>query len=135
MARILEAAGLARESIVIDPGFGFGKTLAHNLSLLRHLDAFVDTGYPVLAGMSRKSMIGAMLDTPVDDVPPGGRAHAAGRGDPARTRRAADAGCLAHLCGGAGGGIATFAQFSSGISWGANISERTAYAAKSAKRR
>lgn len=66
-ARVLEAAGLAKELIVIDPGFGFGKTLAHNLSLLRHLDILVETGYPVLAGMSRKSMIGALLDTPVDD--------------------------------------------------------------------
>ncbi|MDH4234958.1 MAG: dihydropteroate synthase [Gallionella sp.] len=55
-----EAAGIARERIVIDPGFGFGKTLAHNLDLLRHLDNLSDLGVPVLAGLSRKSMLGAL---------------------------------------------------------------------------
>ncbi len=62
-----ERAGIARHRIIIDPGFGFGKTLAHNLRLLRHLDRFCDTGLPVLAGLSRKSMIGAVLDLPVDE--------------------------------------------------------------------
>lgn len=57
-----EQAGIARNQIIIDPGFGFGKTLQHNLSLLRHLDEFVTTGLPVLAGISRKSMLGAILD-------------------------------------------------------------------------
>jgi dihydropteroate synthase len=52
-----EAAGIARDRIVIDPGFGFGKTLAHNLALLRHLGRFAEAGLPVLAGMSRKSML------------------------------------------------------------------------------
>ncbi|MDP2826321.1 MAG: dihydropteroate synthase, partial [Sulfuritalea sp.] len=52
-----EAAGIARNRIVIDPGFGFGKTLAHNLALLRHLDRFAGLGVPVLAGISRKSML------------------------------------------------------------------------------
>lgn len=66
-AAAAEAAGVSRDNIYIDPGFGFGKTLAHNLALLGHLDAFASTGYPVLVGMSRKSMIGALLDTPVDD--------------------------------------------------------------------
>lgn len=66
-ATALEDAGLPRERIIIDPGFGFGKTLEHNLAMLRNLSDFAETGYPVLAGMSRKSMIGAMLDTPVDD--------------------------------------------------------------------
>jgi dihydropteroate synthase len=54
------AAGLPRESLIIDPGFGFGKTLEHNLALLRHLDALVATGLPVLVGLSRKSMIGQL---------------------------------------------------------------------------
>ncbi len=56
-----EAAGIPRERILIDPGFGFGKTLEHNLALMRRLDAFVETGLPVLVGVSRKSMIGALL--------------------------------------------------------------------------
>lgn len=54
-----EAAGIARERIVADPGFGFGKTLEHNLALLRGLDRLVP-GIPLLAGLSRKSMIGAL---------------------------------------------------------------------------
>ena len=53
----VEAAGIVRERIVIDPGFGFGKTLKHNLKLLRCLDQFTDMGMPVLAGLSRKSML------------------------------------------------------------------------------
>lgn len=60
------ASGISRERIVIDPGFGFGKSLAHNLSLLKHLQQFATLEVPILAGMSRKSMIGAVLDTPVD---------------------------------------------------------------------
>jgi len=59
-ARSCEAAGIARDRIVIDPGFGFGKTVAHNLALLRSLGAFKATGYPVLAGISRKSMLGGI---------------------------------------------------------------------------
>jgi dihydropteroate synthase len=62
-----EAAGIARQRIVIDPGFGFGKTLGHNLALLRHLDRFVATGLPVLAGMSRKSMLGLITGKPVGE--------------------------------------------------------------------
>ena len=57
-ARCCGAAGIARDRIVIDPGFGFGKTVAHNLALLRSLGVFKTTGYPVLAGLSRKSMLG-----------------------------------------------------------------------------
>jgi len=57
-----EAAGLSRDQLLLDPGFGFGKTLAHNLSLLKHLSRFADTGMPLLVGISRKSMIGALLD-------------------------------------------------------------------------
>lgn len=59
-------AGIPRDYVVIDPGFGFGKTLAHNLSLLGRLDTLVQTGYPVLVGLSRKSMLGAILDRPAD---------------------------------------------------------------------
>jgi dihydropteroate synthase len=62
-----ERAGLDAGRLLIDPGFGFGKTLAHNLTLLANLDVLVDTGIPVLAGLSRKSMIAKMLDRPVDD--------------------------------------------------------------------
>jgi dihydropteroate synthase len=55
-----EAAGIQRKRIVIDPGFGFGKTLAHNLTLLRELKKLTELGVPVLAGLSRKSMLGAL---------------------------------------------------------------------------
>ena len=60
-ARACEAAGIARERIVLDPGFGFGKTVAHNLALLRALPELAALGYPVLAGLSRKSTIGALI--------------------------------------------------------------------------
>jgi dihydropteroate synthase len=55
-----QAAGIQRERIVIDPGFGFGKSLAHNLVLLRELNKLTVHGVPVLAGLSRKSMLGAL---------------------------------------------------------------------------
>ncbi len=55
--------GIARERIVIDPGFGFAKDLADNLTLLRHLDALGELGLPILAGLSRKAMIGAITGT------------------------------------------------------------------------
>ncbi len=58
-------AGIPRERLVVDPGFGFGKTLAHNYTLLRELYRFTELGLPVMAGMSRKSMIGDLLDIPV----------------------------------------------------------------------
>ena len=54
-------AGMASDQIILDPGFGFGKTLAHNLSLFNAIDQFVETGHPVLVGVSRKAMIGQML--------------------------------------------------------------------------
>lgn len=57
---VAEAAGIARDRIVIDPGFGFGKTLEHNLDLLRELGRLRELGVPVLAGLSRKSMLGAI---------------------------------------------------------------------------
>ncbi len=59
-----KAAGIARGKILLDPGFGFGKALPHNLQLLARLDELSDCGYPVLVGMSRKSMLGAVLGTP-----------------------------------------------------------------------
>ncbi len=60
-----EAQGIARQKLVIDPGFGFGKTLEHNLSLLKHLGELRQLGLPILVGMSRKSMIGALTGRPV----------------------------------------------------------------------
>ena len=60
------AAGIPAEWVVVDPGFGFGKTLEHNLQLMKAVERFDDLG-PVLVGVSRKSMIGAILDdAPVD---------------------------------------------------------------------
>ena len=58
--RICEASGILRERLLIDPGFGFGKTLQHNLELLKHLDRLQVLGIPVLAGLSRKSMLGQL---------------------------------------------------------------------------
>jgi dihydropteroate synthase len=65
-ARACIDAGIAAARIVVDPGFGFGKSLAHNLDLLRHLGDLAALGFPVLAGVSRKSMIGAMTGRDVD---------------------------------------------------------------------
>lgn len=61
------AAGIAAERIVIDPGFGFGKTLEHNLELLRHLREFDALGVPLLAGWSRKSSLGKITGKPTAD--------------------------------------------------------------------
>jgi len=60
-ARAAQAAGVPRERIVLDPGFGFGKNLEHNLTLLRRLPEIAALGYPLLVGLSRKSMIGTLL--------------------------------------------------------------------------
>jgi dihydropteroate synthase len=60
-------AGIAHERIIIDPGFGFGKTVEHNLELLRRLPEIVALGYPVLAGLSRKSTIGALTGRDVGE--------------------------------------------------------------------
>ena len=65
-----EAAGISRDKIVIDPGFGFGKSLQHNLALFHALERFVATGLPVLVGVSRKSMIGQVLDIPAKERMP-----------------------------------------------------------------
>ena len=61
------AAGIASDRLLLDPGFGFGKTLNHNLELLRRLDELSLEGRPVLAGISRKSMLGALTARPVED--------------------------------------------------------------------
>lgn len=58
------AAGIDKQQIILDPGFGFGKNLSHNYQLLAHLDQFHDFGLPLLAGLSRKSMIGQLLNVP-----------------------------------------------------------------------
>ena len=63
---VCQAAGIAREQILLDPGFGFGKTLAHNLALLKHLPEFARFGLPLLVGMSRKSMVAQLLGRPVE---------------------------------------------------------------------
>ena len=60
-------AGIASERIVVDPGFGFGKTVAHNLALLRDLPAIAALGFPVLAGLSRKSTLGAITGRDVGE--------------------------------------------------------------------
>lgn len=61
------AAGIPEERIVVDPGFGFGKTAEHNLALLRHLDQLKSLGSPLLVGLSRKSVIGNVLDLPISE--------------------------------------------------------------------
>jgi dihydropteroate synthase len=59
--RILQQAGIDLQRVVLDPGFGFGKTLEHNLSLMRHLPRLAESGRPLLIGISRKSMIARVL--------------------------------------------------------------------------
>jgi dihydropteroate synthase len=61
------AAGIARDRIVVDPGFGFGKTVAHNLTLLAQLGEIAALGFPVLAGWSRKSSLGRITGRSADD--------------------------------------------------------------------
>jgi dihydropteroate synthase len=60
-----ERAGIARERLCIDPGFGFGKTVAHNRELLARLDEFEAIGLPIVVGLSRKSLVGALTGRPV----------------------------------------------------------------------
>ena len=62
-----ESAGISREKIFVDPGFGFGKTLKHNLTLFRGLSELSKLGFPLVVGLSRKSMIGSILDKPVNE--------------------------------------------------------------------
>jgi dihydropteroate synthase len=70
-------AGIASEALVLDPGVGFGKTLAHNLSLLHGLERIAALGAPLLVGVSRKSFIGRVLGRPVDERLSGGLGLAA----------------------------------------------------------
>ena len=63
---VAAAAGIAKDRLILDPGFGFGKTLEHNLELLRHFAQLSIAGLPLLAGLSRKSMLGAITSRPVD---------------------------------------------------------------------
>jgi len=65
--RALTAAGVARARFVLDPGFGFGKNVAHNYSMLKHFGRFAADGLPVLAGLSRKSMLGAVTGATVEN--------------------------------------------------------------------
>lgn len=66
-ARACELAGIAGDRIVLDPGFGFGKTVEHNCALLARLPDLVAEGYPVLAGLSRKSILGNLTGRPVGE--------------------------------------------------------------------
>jgi dihydropteroate synthase len=66
-AQLCEQAGIVKQNIILDPGFGFGKSLTHNYVLLQQLQQFADSGYPLLAGMSRKSMLGQLLAIPVNE--------------------------------------------------------------------
>ncbi|GAC31498.1 dihydropteroate synthase [Paraglaciecola polaris] len=66
-ADVCVQAGIQRENIIFDPGFGFGKSLQHNYQLLAQLDDMHRHGYPLLVGMSRKSMIGQLLNRPVEE--------------------------------------------------------------------
>jgi dihydropteroate synthase len=65
-AAVCMQQGIPKERILLDPGFGFGKTTEHNLLLLKQLHRLVACGHPVLVGLSRKSLIGKVLDLPVD---------------------------------------------------------------------
>lgn len=64
---IAERAGIEKDRIILDPGVGFGKTYAHNLSIMKHMEIFDRWGLPVLLGTSRKSVIGLALDLPVGE--------------------------------------------------------------------
>ncbi|WP_394220441.1 dihydropteroate synthase [Alteromonas gracilis] len=66
-ANACEEAGIPKEMILFDPGYGFGKSLEHNYALVKHLPSLMALGYPVLVGMSRKSMIGNLLNRNVDE--------------------------------------------------------------------
>ena len=70
------AAGISARNIILDPGFGFGKTLNHNLTLLARLAELQALGYPILVGLSRKSMLAALLNRDVHERLPGSLALA-----------------------------------------------------------
>ena len=71
-----ELSGIDKKRIVVDPGFGFGKTLEHNLALLRALDQFAALGVPLLVGLSRKAMIGTLTGRELDERAVGSAAAA-----------------------------------------------------------
>jgi dihydropteroate synthase len=71
-----ELAGIPKLRVLVDPGFGFGKTLAHNLALLKRLPELAELGVPLLVGLSRKSMLGQLLNRNVDERLPGSLALA-----------------------------------------------------------
>jgi len=75
-AAAARGAGIAARSLILDPGFGFGKTLEHNLALLAGLPRLGELGYPVLAGLSRKSLLGKLLGRELPDRLPGSLALA-----------------------------------------------------------
>lgn len=58
--------GFDRQQLLLDPGFGFGKTLAHNIALFRNLRRFLETGFPIMVGVSRKSMLGEITGRPIE---------------------------------------------------------------------
>ena len=65
--QVCKASGIAADRLIVDPGFGFGKTPEHNYALLKHISSIVALGAPVLVGVSRKSMIGAATGRPVNE--------------------------------------------------------------------
>jgi len=69
-ARRAEALGIHRDLLILDPGIGFGKTFEHNLRILRHLDRFVASGYPILIGASRKRFLSHITGRPSSDLAP-----------------------------------------------------------------
>lgn len=64
---VCEQAGISRDKLILDPGFGFGKRASHNLRLMKYLHTLVNQGLPVLVGVSRKSIIGALLNVSVEE--------------------------------------------------------------------
>jgi len=66
-----ENQGISKSKLIVDPGIGFGKTVSHNLLLIRHLQSFASLEVPILVGPSRKAFIRKLLkDTPSEDIPP-----------------------------------------------------------------
>ena len=74
--RVAESAGIPADNIILDPGFGFGKSVAHNFQLLASLEQLHILGHPLLIGVSRKSMLGAVTGREVDERLPGSLAAA-----------------------------------------------------------
>ena len=75
--KVCEQAGISADKIILDPGYGFGKTVEHNFSLIKHLPDILAMGYPILTGTSRKSMLGAITGREVADRLPGSIVSAA----------------------------------------------------------